>query len=167
MVLARLGATLVALVFTAAPASAGPVAERWLALEVGPLAAADASRLVALGWEMKPVERARTRIYVPSSAVAEVEALGLDFVVAHDDLAAFYSARLGGDTASLGPGSMGGYYTFAEAVAELDALVAAHPTLIAAKRSIGKSREGRDLWAWKLSARADLDEDARRGDRTA
>lgn len=133
--------------------------ERWLAIEFPSLDAADTARVGALGWEAQPVDGGNTRVYLPASAIAEVRALGLDFVVALDDVAGYYASRLHDDNAALGPGSMGGYYTFVEAVAEMDALVVAHPTLVAAKRSLGQSREGRDLWAWKVSARADLDED--------
>jgi carboxypeptidase T len=50
------------------------------------------------------------------------------------------------------------YHTYAALTAELDALVAAHPDIIA-KFSIGKSYQGRKIWAVKISGNVTVDED--------
>jgi carboxypeptidase T len=42
------------------------------------------------------------------------------------------------------------YHTYAEMVADLDSVVAAHPTIVR-KFSIGRSYQGRELWAAKIS----------------
>ena len=42
------------------------------------------------------------------------------------------------------------YHTYAEMVAELDQVVADHPKIVE-KVSIGKSYQGRDIWAAKIS----------------
>jgi carboxypeptidase T len=55
-------------------------------------------------------------------------------------------------------GSMGGYLTFAEVVAELDNMRALYPNLISARQSLGKSIENRDLWMVKISDNPDADE---------
>ena len=52
---------------------------------------------------------------------------------------------------------MGGFYTFAEMNAEMNALVAAFPALVQ-KTSIGISIEGRTIWCLKISDNASLDE---------
>jgi hypothetical protein len=49
------------------------------------------------------------------------------------------------------------YHTYAEMVAVLDATVADHPTIVR-KFSIGRSYEGRELWAAKISDNVHLDE---------
>lgn len=46
--------------------------------------------------------------------------------------------------------SFGGYYSFAEMEAAMNTLVSTYP-LIAKKSSIGKTREGRDIWVIKIS----------------
>jgi hypothetical protein len=53
--------------------------------------------------------------------------------------------------------TFGGYYSYAEMVAAIDALVAAYPT-IAQKISLGKSAENRDIWAVKVSDNVATDE---------
>jgi len=50
-----------------------------------------------------------------------------------------------------GFGSMGGYYTYDEVVAQLDSMYIYFPNLITPKVSIGKSIEGRDIWMVKIS----------------
>ncbi|MCK6614688.1 MAG: immune inhibitor A [Ignavibacteriaceae bacterium] len=57
-----------------------------------------------------------------------------------------------------GYGSMGGYYTFAEVVAQLDTMFAQFPNLITQKFSIGTSVEGRTIWAVKISDNPNLEE---------
>jgi hypothetical protein len=87
-----------------------------------------------------------------------------------EDMASFYENRLAaGDVARsgahggwlsppFGAGSMGGYYTFAEVVSVMDQIQAAYPTLVAPKVSLGQSREGRNLWMWKVSDNPLVDE---------
>ncbi|MDZ7360073.1 MAG: M14 family zinc carboxypeptidase [candidate division KSB1 bacterium] len=55
-------------------------------------------------------------------------------------------------------GSMGGYLTFAEVVAELDEMRTLYPNLISARQSLGKSIENRDLWMVKISDNPEVDE---------
>lgn len=53
--------------------------------------------------------------------------------------------------------TFGGYYSFAEMEAAMNALVATYPT-IASKTSIGKTAEGRDIWVIKISDAVATDE---------
>jgi hypothetical protein len=89
----------------------------------------------------------------------------------HEDLAAFYAARLEQRaelrgtpplgawlTPPFGSGSMGGYYTYAEVVSVLDQIHAAYPALTTAKTGIGTTHEQRTLWALKISDNPGVDE---------
>lgn len=53
--------------------------------------------------------------------------------------------------------TFGGYYSFAEMNAAMDALVAAYPAIVT-KTSIGKTYENRDIWVIKISDNAATDE---------
>jgi carboxypeptidase T len=55
------------------------------------------------------------------------------------------------------PAGFEGYHTYAEVAAETKAVAAAHPD-IAKRFSIGKSYQGRDLWAMKISDNVGVDE---------
>ena len=62
-------------------------------------------------------------------------------------------------TSGFGYGSMGGFYTFDEVVAQLDTMKLLYPNLITKKDSIGSSIEGRTIWAVKISDNPDINED--------
>lgn len=55
-------------------------------------------------------------------------------------------------------GSMGGFYTYSEAVAQLDSMRAWYPNLISQKMQIGTSIEGRALYRVRISDNPDLAE---------
>src|SRR5262249_9623244 len=84
-------------------------------------------------------------VYGPGDLQALSEA-GLAGQMTIPDLVAHVQAGLTPpETTGFPNGSMGGYFTFTEMVAAFDALVAAHPTLIAPKVSLGTSHEGRPI----------------------
>ena len=56
-------------------------------------------------------------------------------------------------------GSMGGFYTFDEILADLDTMFQLYPNLITEKDSIGTSHEGRTIWAVKISNNPNINED--------
>ncbi|MFA4922745.1 MAG: M14 family zinc carboxypeptidase, partial [Ignavibacteriaceae bacterium] len=56
---------------------------------------------------------------------------------------------------NFGYGSMGGYYTYDEVVQKLDEMKSLYPNLITAKNEIGKSVEGRSVYAVKISDNPD------------
>jgi carboxypeptidase T len=58
-----------------------------------------------------------------------------------------------------GYGSMGGYYTFDEIVANLDSMYVQFPNLITQRYSIGTTHEGRTIWAVKISDNPNINED--------
>ena len=55
------------------------------------------------------------------------------------------------------PAGFTGYHTYAEMVADIDAVVAAHPDIVR-KVAIGHSYEGRTIWAVKISDNVAVDE---------
>ncbi len=59
---------------------------------------------------------------------------------------------------SFGFGSMGGFYTFQEAIAQLDTMYAHFPNLITQKFSIGTTIEGKQIWAVKISDNPNVNE---------
>lgn len=76
------------------------------------------------------------------------------FSIKISNLEEFYARRAQADLVrrnAKGVGSMGGYRTFAEIEQTLDQLVQTYPQLIS-KFSIGKTHEGRNIWALKISA---------------
>ncbi len=77
-----------------------------------------------------------------------------EFTIKISDLQEYYARRAQADMVRRNAkttGSMGGFRTFAEIEQTLDQLVQTYPQFIS-KFSIGKSFEGRDIWALKISA---------------
>ena len=60
-----------------------------------------------------------------------------------------------------GFGSMGGFYTFQEAIAQLDTMYANFPNLITQKFLIGTTIDGRQIWAVKISDNPNVNENER------
>ncbi len=91
---------------------------------------------------------------------SRIDSLGFKPVIVHHDIEAFIAARNGSTDGqvAIGLGSMGGFYTLAEVITKLDGWRTKYPSLITARRSIGKSIENRDLWAVTISTNADVDE---------
>ncbi|MEL6357261.1 MAG: M14 family zinc carboxypeptidase, partial [Bacteroidota bacterium] len=100
------------------------------------------------------------------------DAAGFSYTITAADAAAAIQARNLRDLANYQPdsqakttngfelGSMGGFYTFAEIVQQLDEMRSLYPGLITEKFSIGTSIEGRDIWAVKISDNPETNEAA-------
>ncbi len=74
------------------------------------------------------------------------------FEILISDMTKFYQDRFDSELAKdFGLGSMGGFYTFTEVLAELDEMVSQFPELITVKQNIGTSLEGRGIFAVKIS----------------
>mgnify|MGYP001431880445 CR=1 FL=1 len=92
--------------------------------------------------------------------ISTLDNLGYDYDVIHEDLQRFYESRLTENyTREFGLGSMGGYYTLEEAIQRLDDIHEEYPDFVSEKISLGQSFEGRDIYAIKVSANVDIDED--------
>ncbi len=91
----------------------------------------------------------------------QLAAKEFSYQVVIEDLAAHYQRRLTKgpvNALGFGLGSMGGFYTYAEVVRQLDTMRLLYPTLITVKDSIGNSREGRALWVVKISDNPEINE---------
>ncbi len=117
------------------------------------------------------VQRAPKTIEVIATEadLATLERSGLQFSVAIRNLEKYHADELRNSppppavlnstlTPALGQGSMGGHYTLAEIVANLDAFAANYPSICSQKVSIGRSIEGRDIWMVKISDNVGIDE---------
>ena len=87
-------------------------------------------------------------VFADQKELEVLRAAGIAFQIMHEDVEAWFASRL---DASLGPGSMGGYFTLAEVLAKVDELSTAYPGIISPKFSVGTSLEGRDIWAFVVS----------------
>ena len=88
-----------------------------------------------------------------------IDDLTQDFLRKNKDAAvsANEALRSGGTPPGFSYGSMGGYLTYNEMIAELDELKSMYPNLITTKTSIGTTAEGRELWMVKISDEPDTD----------
>ncbi len=85
-----------------------------------------------------------------AAELKNLSSMSVSYQVVVDDLTAEYKKQLNRAPANalgFGYGSMGGFYTFAEVVQQLDSMRLLYPTLITAKQSLGTSVEGRQMWA--------------------
>ncbi len=99
-----------------------------------------------------------------------LEASGLAFEILIDDLVTYKKNKFDKSVSNrlldandplkyFELGSMAGYYTPDEIIAELDSMYLLFPNLITQKDSIGSSHEGRAIWMLKISDNPDIDED--------
>lgn len=91
----------------------------------------------------------------------QLKNLGISFEVIVDNLAEQYASQLSAgpvNALGFGYGSMGGFYTYAEVVQQLDSMRLLYPSLITVRDSIGKGRENRALWAVKISDNPSVNE---------
>lgn len=110
---------------------------------------ADLQKIAKLGIDFYAGVLARdATLFVSQRELEALRAVGLVPEVVHVDAAVYFASRL---DASLGPGSMGGYYTLAEAEAKMDELAASYPEVVSSRFSVGTSIEGRSLWAFRIS----------------
>ena len=112
------------------------------------------------------------KLIIPESELGLLVQGGFVFSVIEDDVAAAIEERNAKDLAEYVPGSqekttngfelgsMGGFYTFAEIVAQLDEMSSLYPNIITPKFSIGTTIEGRTIWAVKISDNPSVDESA-------
>lgn len=95
------------------------------------------------------------------SELQQLEASGIPYDVVIDDLAQFYASRLTPgpvNALGFGYGSMGGFYTFAEVLQQLDSLRLLYPNLITVRDSVGRTTDNRAIWVAKISDNPELNE---------
>ncbi len=129
-------------------------------------------RLLALDFDVASVapDGSRADLVCDARDRERLAELRVPATVVHEDLEAFYAARLAADVArgapplgdwlspAFGSGAIGGYYSFAQVASVLDQIHAAYPAITGAKFGLGTSHEGRTLWALKVSDNPGSDE---------
>jgi len=115
---------------------------------------------------------------ISSQDLNKLKLSGLQYEIIADDLTEFYKTRNQNQEspkqknityncslpksyatpAHFGLGSMGGFYTYAEALAQLDSMRVWFPNLISAKTQIGSSIDSRAIYAVKISDNPDANE---------
>ena len=118
---------------------------------IGPQTFDDVNAIARTGAAIDGVEHGRVQITATASEVKQIRKLGfqVDLVPQPTDS--------GGVSAQAFPPADSGYHDYNEMVTEINAIVAAHPT-IAQKGSIGTSYEGRDMPLVKISDNVATDE---------
>ncbi|MCX8057326.1 MAG: M14 family zinc carboxypeptidase [Ignavibacteria bacterium] len=112
----------------------------------------------------------KPEIWVSYDEMNELKKVGLSFEIIISDWENYYKQQKQKDFADeqfyrekfgiqgFHFGSMGGFYTLNEIVAELDSMKLLYPNLITEKVSIGNSIENRPIWMVKISDNPDLNE---------
>ena len=112
----------------------------------------------------------KNNLVLPASELKKLLNARVAYRILVDDVAAAISRRnveylaknpiLKSDRATSGfeLGSMGGFYTYAEVLQQLDEMKTLYPNLITSRFSIGTSYEGRTIWAVKISDNPDSNE---------
>jgi hypothetical protein len=81
-----------------------------------------------------------------------LQSAGLNPIIVHGDLVAFYQSREPLEA------TMGGFRTFSEVIALMDSLHTLYPSITTARDSIGASYQGRAIWMMKISDNPDSNE---------
>ncbi len=90
-----------------------------------------------------------------SFELQELTRKGIGYEVVIADLAKHYEQQLTRgrvNAMGFGYGSMGGFYTFNEVLTQLDSLRLLYPNLISVRDSVGRSVQGRAVWAVKIGS---------------
>ncbi len=109
-------------------------------------------------------------VFLSDTEVKILQEHGIQFTTLIDDWNSYYARqqqlekRSASELVASSPvknfhlGSMGGYLTLNEVMAELDLMRAKYPALITKRDSIGTTIEKRTIWAVKISKNPDVDE---------
>lgn len=124
--------------------------------------------------EAFPEKDGSVSMFISTSDFAKLKTLGMPYEVVIDDWHAYYASlpvltpeekdefiqqnKQQFGVEGFGYGSMGGFYTFQEAVNQLDSMYARYPNLITPKFQIGTTENGRPIWAVKISDNPNQDE---------
>jgi hypothetical protein len=92
-------------------------------------------------------------IIANGSDYQKLRELGLNPIIVHSDLVAFYQSRFPLNS------TMGGFRTLSEALAYMDTIHALFPSITTSRDSIGSSYQDRPIWMMKISDSPEIDED--------
>ncbi|MEI8114133.1 MAG: M14 family zinc carboxypeptidase [Bacteroidia bacterium] len=126
-------------------------------------------RKQGLGFENMKLNDKSFDVMLDSYQISILKSTGYPYEILIDDVTKDYLERTKESremlktkkatmTSGFGLGSMGGFYTFNEVVAQLDSMRKKYPNLITVKDSVGTSVEGRTIWAVKISDNPDIKE---------
>ncbi|HEY6627165.1 MAG TPA: M14 family zinc carboxypeptidase, partial [Ignavibacteriaceae bacterium] len=138
---------------------------------------ADIEVLVQTGLEFDHLHFTRDNaisVYLNDNEFSLLRTSGFRYEILIDDWYAYYNnlpklteneksdfiqkSKMEMNVSGFGYGSMGGFYTLAEVIAELDSMKLLYPNLITSKVSIGNSIENRPMYVVKISDNPDIDE---------
>src|SRR4051794_39222323 len=131
-----------------------------LAATVLTLGAAPAAEASTYRVEHVRTQAQRSAVARTGAAIVEVDHGSVTVTASRSDLRALRRAGFKVATRARKtdfPSADAGYHNYAEMTADLNALVAGFPSLVS-KTVIGKSYEGRELWAIKISDNVATDE---------
>ena len=127
-----------------------------------------------LDLEGMKLEEKSVELTVNQREIEKLDRFGFSYQILIDDMGKYYAKRnrriekemqnleermkIKYNKKGFGFGSIGGYYTFEEVVSKLDSMRILYPELITEKDSIGRSVEGRAIWAVKISDNPEVDE---------
>ena len=114
-------------------------------------------------------------LFVNDDELSELQQSGLGYEVLIDDWKTYYNSlpvlteeekayakmesEMNYGVSGFKYGSMGGFYTFDEILADLDTMFQLYPNLVTEKYSMGTSQEGRTIWAVRISDNPNINED--------
>ncbi len=115
---------------------------------------AQIERLWRSGYDLvPPLYPDQPEAILTAAELAALRDVGYEMEIVHACVEEYYRNRLDPDR------DMGGFYTFDEAVAQMDALYAMNPAICTQRFSIGTTHEGRHLWCMKISDNPGVSED--------
>ncbi len=117
--------------------------------------APDLDLLVRMGIDVDGVFRDRVRAYVNDAEIEKLAYIGFDVALVPDE------GKLAAEREARNPAEVEGkaaYHTYATLTAELQSIAQSHSS-IARLVSLGKSVQGRELWAMKITKNPDVEED--------
>lgn len=105
------------------------------------------------GLEIMGLGDGDVRLLSTPSMTEQLVSRGWAVDVLHDDLQAYYASR------QKAAGISGVWHTYEDTVAELNRLHEDFPALVSEPFSIGRSEEGREIWAIRISDNPEIQED--------
>ncbi len=138
------------------------LADHYQMIRVYLSSAKDLDRIVQAGIDLEGSRYKRDMFIDLQVSMAEKQVLqeiGFQTEILIDDLEFYYASRLETRAGEgFGYGSMGGYYTYSEVMANLDSMITLYPQLISPKDTIGYSILGKPIVAVKISDNPTLQE---------
>lgn len=115
----------------------------------------DIAKIQNLGLDVVKVQKGEwAQIVTNPTQLAQIKSRAVKIDVIIEDMEKYYESRMSGKGANFGA-----FYTCSEAKYILDSLHTSYPGITTALISIGKSWDGNDIWAMKISDNPAVQED--------